>query len=119
MSPERERRIGARKRREVHVAFLRGEAAVGIDRDELRAAAFRLLHARPQMEIRDDRVGTPYEDKLASSNLSGSMPKDPPRVISRPLPAEEQIGRSRRRRAQPVEEAPAHRSALHVAHGAA
>jgi len=44
---QRQRGIGARQRRQVLIAFRRRQAAIGIDRNDSGAAAFRLLHARP------------------------------------------------------------------------
>ena len=44
---ERECRVGARQEREMLVTLLRREAAVRIDRDQLRAPALRFLDATP------------------------------------------------------------------------
>ena len=45
------------------MALLGREAAIRVDRDELRAAALRLLHAAPQVQVGNDGIRTPDEDQ--------------------------------------------------------
>ena len=116
---ERERAVGAGQQRDVLRAFLRRQAAVRIDRDHLGAAALRLLHARPQVQVGDDRVGAPEQDQL---RLVEALRVHADRAAERRLEAE-LAGRGAQRAveqrgAEPVEEAPVHRSVLHHAHGA-
>src|SRR2546422_4505485 len=44
------------------------------DGDHFRAAALRLLHARPEVQVGDDRVRTPQQDQLdrKSTRLNSS-----------------------------------------------
>ena len=62
--PERQRAVGAREQGDVLAALLRRQAAVGIDGDHFRAAALRLLHARPEVQVGNDRVRAPQQDQL-------------------------------------------------------
>ena len=61
---ERERRVRAGQRRDVLAAFLGGQAAIRVDCDQLGAAPLGFLGARPEVQVRDDRVGTPNDDEL-------------------------------------------------------
>ena len=56
-----QRGVGPGHQREMKVTLLRGLTAVGIDRDQLGAAALRLLDPAPQMQIGYDRVRAPDE----------------------------------------------------------
>ena len=114
---QRQRGIGARQRREVHVTLLRGLAAVGIDRDQLGAAAFRLLHAAPQVQVRDDGIRAPDDDELGVFELFeiGADARPDGRGVAclaraRAYCAIEQ------RCAEPVKKAPIHGAVLEQAH---
>ena len=60
---ERERRVGARARREVLVAALGGVGAQRVDRDDVRAAPLRRQHEPPLVEVRREQVGAPQHDQ--------------------------------------------------------
>ena len=116
---ERERGVGAGHQRDVLVAFLGGRAAIGIDRDELRAAPLGFLRARPEVQVRRDRVAAPDQDQPAVLVL---LDVHPDRRADHRGPAGLAGGRADRaveqRRAEPVEEAPVHRRVLQEAHRA-
>ena len=63
------RSVGSREQSNVLMTLLRCRATVRIDRYETRAAALRLLDARPQMKIRRDRIAAPDEDQAAVLEL--------------------------------------------------
>ena len=58
---ERERRVGARARREVLVAALGGVGAQRVDRDDVRAAPLRREHEAPLVEVRREQVRAPQD----------------------------------------------------------
>src|ERR1700744_874538 len=47
------------------MAFFGSQRAVWVDRDQPGAASFGLLGARPEMQIRRDRIRAPDEDNFA------------------------------------------------------
>ncbi len=114
---ERERGVRAGHERDVLVALLRGLAAIGIDRDQLRAAALRFLRARPEMQIGDDRIAAPDEDQPA---LVEVLDVGAHRRADRRGPAGLAGRRADRaieqRCAEPVEEAAVHRPVLQQSH---
>ena len=116
---ERQRAVGAGQQRDVLAALLRRQAAVGIDRDQLGAAALGLLRARPEVQVGDDRVGAPDQDQL---RLVEALRVHAVAAAERRLDAGLAGRRAQRalelRGAQPVEEAPVHRAVLQHAHGA-
>ena len=114
-----QRRIGARQKCHVLIAFRRGQAAVGVDRDHPGAAALRLLHARPEMQVGDDGVGAPDEDQLRFVEAL-RVHADPgaERDFHAYLAGRRTQRALEQRRAELVEEAPVHRSVLHQPHGA-
>ena len=61
---QRKRAVGAGQQRDVLRAFFRGQAAVRVDRHQLRAAPLGFLRARPEMQVGGDRVRTPDQDQL-------------------------------------------------------
>src|SRR5207249_11800907 len=98
---------------DVLAALLRRQAAVGIDGDHLRAAALRLLHARPEVQVGNDRVRTPQQDQLRFVEALGIHAD---RAAEGRLEAELARGRAERaieeRCAKLVEKAPVHRAVL-------
>ncbi len=114
---ERQRRVRARHQREVLVALVGGGAAVGVDRDQRRAAAFRLLRAGPEMQVRHDRVAAPDEDQLAVRELLDvGAHRRPDRGDPAGLARRRADRAVEQRRAEPVEEAAVHRAVLQQPH---
>ena len=114
-----QRGIGAGQRRQVPVAFRRRQAAVGVDRDHLGAAALRLLHARPEVQVGDDGVGAPDEDQLRFVEALRVHADTGTKGDFHAYLAGRRTQRAiEQRRAELVEEAPVHRSVLHQPHGA-
>ena len=68
---QRERRIAGRLDLNVPVGRFRRPRPDRIDDDDLRAAALRLAHERPEVEVRDDRVGSPQHDVAAVDDVFG------------------------------------------------
>jgi len=100
-------------------AFLRREAAVRIDRDDLGAATLGRLHAAPEVQVRHDRVRAPEDDEL---RLFEALRVHADGSTERRLQAVLAGGRAERpieeRCAEFVEETPIHRAVLHHAHRA-
>ena len=69
--PERERRVGARARREVLVAALGGVGAQRVDRDDVRAAPLRRQHEPPLVQVRREQVGAPQDHELRVLEVLG------------------------------------------------
>ncbi len=116
---ERERAVGAGQRRDVLRALLRGQAAVGIDGDDLGAAPLGFLRARPEVQVRGDRVGAPDQDQpgiLVVLRVHAVAAAEG-RLDARLARGRTQ-GALQLRGAQLVEEAPVHRAVLQHAHGA-
>src|SRR3984885_7581406 len=116
---ERERAVGPREQRDMLVTFLRRERTIGVDRDEPRAAALRLLRARPEMHARGDRIASPENDELRilrdlDIHTDARAERDAVAGGSRGGAdgALEQAG------AEPVKEPLRHGLALHETHGA-
>ncbi len=59
------RRRRSRFQRNVLMTLLRGERPIRVNRSRGRASALCLLRARPEMQVRLNRVGAPDEDDLA------------------------------------------------------
>src|ERR1022692_831525 len=116
--PKRERGVGSRQQGDVSVALFGGERAVGIDGDEPRPEALRLLRARPKMYARGNRVAAPENDELGligqlhvdsdsgaqGDRMAGGAGRCADRAIQKTC-------------AEPMEEALGHRLALHQPHG--
>ena len=62
---ERERGIGAGFERDMLMTFFSGQRAIRIDRDQPRPATLRFLRARPEMQVRRDRICSPDQDEFA------------------------------------------------------
>ena len=117
--PECQSGVGARHQRDVLVTLLGRCAPVGIDRDQLRAAALRFLRARPEMQVRDDRVAAPDQNQPAVLEL---LDVGPDRSADGRRPSRLACRRADRaveqRRAKPMEETAIHRTVLQKAHRA-
>ena len=68
---QRQRRVTGRLDLNVPVGRLRGARPDRIDHHDLRAAALRFAHERPEMEVGDDRVRSPQHDVAAVDDLFG------------------------------------------------
>ena len=68
---ERERGVARRLDLNVPVGGVGGSRADRIDDDEPRAAALRLAHERPEVQVGDNRVGAPQHDVAAVDDLFG------------------------------------------------
>ncbi|NYH14028.1 hypothetical protein GGD41_001256 [Paraburkholderia bryophila] len=62
---ERQRAVRAGFQRNVLMAFFRGQRTIRIDRDQPCAPPLGLLGARPEMQVRRDRIRAPDQDDLA------------------------------------------------------
>ena len=115
-----ERGVGSRQKRDVLMTLFGRRAAVGIDSHESCAAAFRFLDARPQMEIRRDRIAAPDQDQAAIFEL---LELHADRRTDHRNPSRFAGGRANRaieqRGAEPMEETAVHRRALNESHRAA
>ena len=116
---ERERRVGARARREVLVAALGGVGAQRVDRDHVRPALLRLQHEAPLMQVGGEEVRAPQDHELRMLELLGVHADRP--AVRRPQRGAR--GRGADRRLQPGgaecrEQPRAHDPALHHALGA-
>ncbi len=115
---KRERGVGSRQQGDVRVALFGGERAVGIDGDEPRAEAFRVLGARPEMYARGNRVAAPEDDELG---LIGQLQVDSDTRTQGDRMAGGAgrcaDGAIQETRAEPMEETLGHGLALHQPHG--
>ncbi len=116
---ECERRVGARQQRDVLVALVSGGAAVRVDGDQSRAAPLRLLRARPEMQVRRDRIAAPDQDQPA---VDVRLDVHAHRRADNGRPAGLACGCADRpveqRCAEAMEESPVHRRALQQPHRA-
>ena len=117
--PERERGIGAGQQRNMLVAFLRGERAIRIDGDQLRAAALGLLRSAQKCTL--EVIAFEPQKMISFACRPAPCPcrSARPSVISWPaVPAEAQMVRSSRLAPSLWKNRMRHRLALHQAHGA-
>ena len=112
-----QRAVGSRQQRDVLVAFFRCGAAIGIDGDQLRAAALGLLRARPEVQVGRHCVAAPDDDQAAVLELLDVHAHG---RADGGAPARFSGGRADRaveqRRAEAVEEPAVHRRPLQQAH---
>ena len=111
--------VGAGHQRDVLVTLLGRRAAIRVDGDQPRTAALGFLRARPEVQVRRDRVAAPDQDQPAVLVL---LDVHPDRRADHGAPASLAGGSADRaveqRRAETVEEAPVHRAVLQIAHRA-
>ena len=113
----RERRVRSGQKRDVLMTLFRRRASIRIDGDDARAAPFRFLHARPQMQIRRDRIAAPDHDQPAVLEL---LEVHPDRCADDRYPSRFACSRANRaveeRCAQPMEKSAIHRLTLNETH---
>ncbi|MCY1227605.1 hypothetical protein D9M72_398820 [compost metagenome] len=116
---QRQRAVGAGHRRDMAMAFLGTQRAVGIDRHQRGAAALGLLRTRPEMQVGSDRVAAPDDHQPGIGHVlhvhadAGAIG-----VAQRGGAGAGADSAIQPRCAQLVEEACGHALALHQAHGA-
>ena len=114
---QRQRAIGAGRERDVLVALFSAQAAIRIDRDHPRAAAFRFLDASPQVHRRRDRIGAPQEDQLGVDEALHVHPDRAAECVGEAGLAGSRADRPvEQRGAEPMKKAAIHRRALHLPH---
>ena len=117
---KRQRGVGAGHQRDVLVALLGRQRAVWVDRDQLRAAPLGFLRARPEMQVRGDRIAAPDDDQLRILELfEVGADGGADGVLVAGGAGHRADGAVEQRGAEVVEEARRHRLALHQSHGAA
>jgi hypothetical protein len=116
---EGQRGVGAGQQRDVLVALVGGLGAARVDAHQLRAGALGGLRVAPEMQVAADRVAAPDQDQPrlgevldAHADLAAEGHRQ---AFGAGRGAD---GAIELRGAQPVEETPVHRLALHQAHGA-
>jgi hypothetical protein len=116
---QRQRGVGAGQQRDVLMAFFGGFASARVYADEFGAVALGLLRVAPEMQVAADGVAAPDDDEFGLGEKLHPHADLAAQGLREGLAAGRRAdGAVEEGRAQPVEEAPGHAFALHLAHGA-
>ncbi len=116
---EREGSVGAGADRQPPVALLGGLAAEGVDGHDAGAGLAGAMHQRPQVHVRDARVGAPVDDVARMDHRFGvDVRSRPERDIAAGRPRRGADRPVEQRRPEPLEETPIEALALELAHRA-